>query len=236
MKPNPMLRQPRQQKKRIKDIPVNLRPREKMVAYGAQNLSDAELLAILLNTGSVKQNALLLSDSLLRKYPLNKLVQVSTEELQKLRGIGVSKAARIVAGLELGKRIFMPASLQKITIVSTNDTLSQLRNIADKKQEYLIVLYLNARRELLYKETVGIGSLNTMRITPKEIFGPAFASPCASVIIAHNHPSDDPNPSSEDIAFTRRIHSAGEVLGIPLVDHIIVAQSGYFSFRDDDVT
>jgi len=217
--------------KRIKDMPFFLRPREKLFAVGVKNLTDPELLAILLGTGSSKHNALLLSDKLLRKYPLNKF-GTHMNEIVTIEGVGTAKAARIQAALELGERVFSPASIAKITIKNTKDILQQIRDIADKKQEYLVVLYLNARHELLLKEVVGVGSLNSMHITPKEIFSHAFKTPCASIIVIHNHPSNDPTPSDDDISFTRRIHEAGVVLAIPLIDHVIVCNSGYFSFRD----
>lgn len=217
---------------RITDMPKTIRPREKLFYVGAKNLSETELLAILLGTGSVKQNALVLSDKLLQKFPL-KNVEDQLKELVSYPGVGTAKAARIAAALELGERLFAPASVSKIIIRTAYDVLSQVRDIADKKQEYLIVLYLNARHELILKEVVGIGSLNSLRITPKEIFSNALQTPCASLIVVHNHPSGDPNPSDDDLSFTRRIQKAGEVMGIPLVDHVIISKSGYYSFRED---
>jgi DNA repair protein RadC len=219
-------------KVRITDMPLTLRPREKLVAQGVHNLSDTELVAILLGTGSTKQNALVLGDILLKKFPLKKL-NGQFRELVRYPGVGLAKAARIAAALELGERLYAPASVTKIIIHTAQDVLSQVRDIADKKQEYLIALYLNARHELLVKEVVGVGNLNSLRITPKEIFSHALQTPCASLIIVHNHPSNDPNPSDDDIHFTRRIHEAGEVMGIPLIDHVIVSVSGYYSFRDN---
>lgn len=217
---------------RITDMPLTLRPREKLFTIGAKNLSEAELLAILLGTGSAKQNALVLGDKLLQKLPLKKL-DGHLKELVNYPGVGTAKAARIAAALELGERLFAPSSVSKIIIRTAQDVLSQVRDIADKKQEYLVVLYLNARHELVLKEVVGMGSLNSLRITPKEIFSPALQSPCASIIVVHNHPSDDPAPSDDDIHFTRRIHEAGEVMGIPMIDHVIISKSGYYSFRED---
>ena len=219
-------------KVRITDMPMTLRPREKLAAQGAHNLTDAELLAILLGTGSAKQNALILGDALLKQFPLKKL-NGHFHELISYPGVGSAKAARIAAALELGERLYAPASVTKIIITTAEDVLSQVRDIAAKKQEYLVVLYLNARHELLLKEVVGVGSLNSLRITPKEIFSHALQIPCASLIVVHNHPSNDPSPSDDDIHFTRRIHEAGEVMGIPLVDHLIVSSSGYYSFRED---
>lgn len=220
-------------KRKITDLPFENRPREKLFAKSAKNLTEVELLAILLGTGTAKQNALVLSQSLLKQYPLRKLYGTSFPELVKFSGVGKSKAARIMAALELGERVFAPASYTKVLINTIDDLLPHLHEIAGKKQEYLLVYYLNARNELLQKEIVGQGSLNGLMITPKEIFSHALQTPCASIIVAHNHPSGDPTPSDNDIRFTSTIHEAGQVLGIPLIDHVVIAQSGYFSFRDN---
>ncbi len=222
-------------KLRIKDLPLASRPREKMEANGRSNLADAELLAILLGSGSVKQNVLRLSEKLLREIPLKKLGTINASELTKFPGVGKSKASRILAALELGERIYAPSVLNKVIIRSTEEAVEQLTSIAEKKQEHLLALYLNARHELLQKEVIGIGSLNSMLITPKEIYSPALSTPCASLIVAHNHPSGDPNPSDDDIKFTQRIHEAGEVMGIPLLDHLIIAKSSYFSFKENKI-
>lgn len=220
---------------RMKDLPVMRRPREKMVSASAKNLTDAELLAILLGTGTQGKNVLSLSENLLKKYPGKKISQITLDELVKTPGVGKSKATRILAAFELGERFFAPSVLTKTLIKSAEDVLSQVRDIADKKQEYLLVLYLNARHELLAKEVVGMGTINNLRLTPREIFSPAFQTPCASLIIVHNHPSGNPEPSDDDIRFTSRIHEAGELMGIPLIDHVIIAKSGYFSFRDNRI-
>lgn len=218
---------------RISDMPLLLRPRERLIAHGAKNLTEAELIAILLGTGSKKANAIKLGEKILRQFPLERLTNTNLQQLVKYPGVGTAKAARIAVALELGERVFAPMSVTKIIITSAKDVLAQVRDIADKKQEYLIALYLNARRELVLKEVVGVGSLNSLQITPKEIFSHALRTPCASIIVVHNHPSDDPTPSDDDIHFTRSIHEAGEIMKIPLVDHIIVSNSGYFSFREE---
>lgn len=223
----------RQKKRRIKDLPLNSRPREKLHLTGKQNLTDEELIAILLGTGSSKQNAISLSTMLLKRFPLQKLLHLSSEELVRFPGVGQAKASRIVAAFELGSRLFAATSMTNVVIRSTQDVIVQLRDIVEKRQEYLMAFYLNARFELIQKEVVGQGSLNHMLITAKEIFAPALTTPSASIIIAHNHPSGDPSPSDDDISFTTRIHEAGEVMGIPMLDHVIVAKQGYFSFREN---
>lgn len=220
-------------KKKLRDLPLALQPREKLLAKGSQNLTDDELLAILLGTGSAKQDVLQVSKNLLKDYPLAKLATTSVAQLSTLAGVGKVKALRIAAAIELGNRIFTPTVLTKIVIRSTAEALTQLRDIMEKRQEYLVVLYLNARHELIQKEVIGKGSLSSMLITAKEVFAPALPTPCASLIVAHNHPSGDPTPSDADIAFTTQIHEAGNIMGIVMLDHLIVTSSGYFSFREN---
>ncbi len=222
-------------RKRIMDLPLASRPREKLLAQGRQNLSNAELIAVLFGTGNRKHNAVALSETLLKKFPLEVLDKVTYQQLIRIPGIGHSKATRIAAAIELGERMFAPRSLTKVTIQATEEVVAQVKEYADKQQEYLVALYLNARHELLQKEIIGIGTLNSMQIEPKEIFRPALLSPCAALIVAHNHPSGDPTPSDNDISFTKRVLDAGEVLGIPLLDHVIVSRTAYFSFcRSED--
>lgn len=218
--------------KRIKDFPLSDRPREKLLTKGPENLTDVELLAIILRTGTKEYNVIKLSQKILRLFPLSQLSSASIDRLKKTPGIGEVKAIEICAVLELGKRIFGKTSLTKTIITSTHDALLQGKDISQKKQEYLITLYLNARHELLQKEVVGIGSLNAAIIEPKDILSHALLLPCAEIIIMHNHPSGDPQPSDADITFTKRMNEAGSIMGIALLDHIIIADTGYFSFAD----
>ena len=219
-------------KLRMKDIPLMSRPREKMLGSSPKSLTDSELLAALLGTGMRGKSAVSLGESILKRYSGKKLAQVSFSDLVAIPGVGKSKATRIMAAFELGERFFASPSLTKVIIRSGEDVLSQVRDIAEKKQEHLVVLYLNARHELLQKEVVGMGTVNNLRLTPREIFAPALQLACASLIIVHNHPSGDPEPSDDDIHFTTKMHEAGEMLGIPLADHLIISKSGYFSFKD----
>ncbi len=219
---------------RIKDLPVSSRPREKLFAKGSQNLTDAELIAILLGTGSAKQNALSLASTVLHRHSLKQLIDMPISQLENISGIGKVKAIHIKAALELGKRVFSPEEITKTVIYTTQDAIALCRDIAKKKQEHMLVFYLNARHELIQKETIGMGSLNALVIEPKEIFSFALLSPCAEIIIVHNHPSGDFTPSEDDIRFTQRVQKAGEIMGIALVDHLILSPSGYFSFREED--
>lgn len=219
-------------RKRILDLPKSTRPRERLETEGKENLSDAELLALILGTGRPKKNVLVLASALLKRYPLTKLQKISLPELINIAGVGKSKATRVLAAMELGKRLFAPLSLNQTIIQNPEDILKEIKDIADKKQEYIMVLYLDARHQLVQKEIVSIGNLNSNLITPREVFATALKLPCAKVILAHNHPSGDPTPSKEDIIFTKRVQAAGDILGIALMDHIIICQNNYFSFSE----
>lgn len=219
----------------FKNTPFSARPREKLHVFGRSHLSDIEIIALLLGSGSAKEDVMQLSKKLVKEFPLEKLATVKSIQLTKFPGVGKTKASRVLAALELGERVYGQETITKVHVRSTEDAVGQVKEFALKRQEYLVVLYLNARNELLQKEVIGIGSLNSMVITPKEIFSPALQIPCASIIVCHNHPSGNPSPSDDDISFTSRVHEAGEVLGIPLVDHLVLAKAGYFSFRENKI-
>lgn len=214
------------------DLPTIDRPREKLWELGAENLQESELIAILLGTGTRADNAVSLAKRLLRIYPLATLASLAPAQLTNTAGIGNTKAARIVAALELGRRLFAPVATNKVFIRTTTDALAQVTDIAHKTQEHLLALYINARYELIRKETISLGSLNTINVEPRTVFAPVIASACAWVILAHNHPSGDPTPSEADIRFTARLQAAGELLGISIVDHLIVSGTGYCSFKE----
>ncbi len=218
---------------RIKDLPESTRPREKLLEKGAENVSDGELVAILLGSGTRKQNALSVAKSILGTDGIPGLLKQGLPDLVTFGGIGKTKAARLLAAVEIGRRAFSAASLTKRKIMTCADAVDQLRDIAAHHQEHLVALYLNARHELISRQTISVGNLNTTYAEPRAILAPALTLPCASVIIAHNHPSDDPTPSSGDIRFTQRITEAGLIIGVELVDHIIICRSGYFSFLEN---
>lgn len=221
------------QKKRIKDLPLSKRPREKLLEKGKENLSDGELLAILLGSGVAKKNALELARQILKKHSIRDLHTINLPDLIAIPGVGLSKAARIVAGLELGARAFSPSPLSSVRIATTQDVIHQVKDIAHKQQEHLVVLYLNARQELIANHTVSLGRLNMLQVEPRDILRPAFSTPCQTIILVHNHPSGDPSPSEDDVRFTVRIAKATDIMGIEVKDHVIVSPTKYFSFRDE---
>lgn len=217
--------------KRIKDLPQSKRPLEKLLEKGGQNVTDDELVALLLGSGRRGKNVLIIAKAILEKINIEKLETLTPETLMHTSGIGRMKAGRLLAAIELGKRIFHTQSVA-IRLQSTQDILTQANDIVTKDQEYLLVFYVNARDEMLKREVIGIGSLNTAVIEPRDIFRVALQTPCAGIIICHNHPSGDPTPSEADIAFTKRIYQAGELLGVQVLDHVIVSKRGYFSFKE----
>ncbi|MBI4137173.1 DNA repair protein RadC [Candidatus Roizmanbacteria bacterium] len=214
----------------VKDLPSFKRPREKLFEKGPQALRDYELLAILLRTGYEGKSAIEVAKGILSQHSLEKLFSLPVDQLKKLKGVGMSRAASISAGFELAKRASDGNSPHAIK--STTDTLPIIQEIRTKHREHLVALYLNARNHLIEKQTISIGSVTEGIVHPREVFSPAIKLNAVHVILSHNHPSGDPSPSIEDIAITKRLVQAGKLLGIDLLDHVIVSKEHHFSFRD----
>lgn len=216
---------------KIKDLPKIEWPREKLEKKGAQALHKEELLAIILRTGIKGKNVLQLAQDILSKYGDKKLIDVSFKELRNMHGVGPTKAAQVMASIELGKRLYKEKVEKEVFINSPEDVLKEVEHIRENKKENFIVLYLDARNRLVYKETVSIGTLNANLIHPREVFEPAVRNLAAQIIVVHNHPSGDPEPSENDLVITKKITEAGRILGIEIMDHIVVAKNSYFSFK-----
>lgn len=222
-------------KKTIKELPEFERPREKLIKKGANALKKEELLAILLRTGLRGKNALEVADDILVKYGDKKLLNASYEELRNIHGVGPTKAVQILAAIELGSRLFKEKSEKEIYINSPEDIVKELAHIRENKKENFVVLYLDARNKLIYKETVSIGSLNANLVHPREVFEPAVRYLAAQIVLAHNHPSGDPEPSEDDLVITKKLVESGKILGIEIFDHIIVVKDGFFSFKNKNL-
>ena len=216
----------------IKDLPKSERPREKLIKKGPKALKKEELLAIILRTGLKGKNAIEVAKDILLKYGDKKLLNVSYEELRNMRGVGPTKAVQILAAIELGSRLFKEKSEKEVYINSSQDVIKEIEYIKENKKENFVVLYLDARNKLIYKETVSIGSLNANLVHPREVFEPAVKYLTAQIVLAHNHPSGDPDPSEDDLEITKRLVETGKILGIEVIDHIIVTKNNYFSFKD----
>ncbi|MBU1177345.1 DNA repair protein RadC [Patescibacteria group bacterium] len=220
-------------KLKISEIPLVDRPREKMKAKGAQNLKDAELLAILLGTGYQGKNVIELSKLILSKYPRKKFISVDYDELIKTKGISQAKACKILSAIELTKRFLKFKDDETLPIIkSVKDVVAQSVYMRDKKREHFQVLFLNARNEMIFKRHMFVGTLNANLVHPREIFEEAVKQQSASIILVHNHPSSDPEPSQDDIEVTKRLVEAGKIMGIEIIDHIIIAKGKVFSFKE----
>jgi DNA repair protein RadC len=219
---------------KIKDLPKIERPRERLVAKGPENLKNKELLAILLGTGTEGKNVIEVAEQILEKYPVKNFLQLKYEDLLKIKGINSAKACTILASQELVKRALdvRDESLPKIN--SVQDVLAQSVYMRDKSREHLMALFLNARNELLYKKPMFIGTLNANLVHPREIFQEALKQNAASVILAHNHPSGDNEPSEDDILITKRISEAGKLMGVEVLDHVIISKNkSPYSFKEN---
>lgn len=222
----------------INEMYVSERPMEKMEMYGKEILSDAELFAIIFRAGTRKINAVDLAREMLKRhnngYPLVSLYQDSLLELQEVSGIGKVKAAQVHAVLELSKRIAKQQHSDDIKITSANAVanlyMEELRHL---KKECFKVIYLDTKNKIIADENISIGSLNASIVHPREVFKNAVKRSANSIIAMHNHPSGDPTPSKEDIDITKRISRAGELLGITLLDHIIIGDHQYISFKEE---
>jgi len=215
---------------KIKDLPKIDRPREKLEKYGPERLSDSELLAILLRTGSEGINVVELANKILKKFSGVGLAKASVKELKNTFGLGSAKACEIVACFELGRRLLQ--NKQSALLLSPKDVWDELKDLRDHKKEHFVIFFLDARNQEIKREIVSVGSLNANLVHPREVFEPAVRHLAAQVIIAHNHPAGDLEPSEHDIEITKRLKESGEVLGIELVDHIIVTKNGYTSFKE----
>jgi len=222
-------------KKTIKELPEFERPREKLTKKGARALKKEELLAIILRTGLKGKNVVEVAEDILEKYGDKKLLDASYEELRNIRGVGPTKAVQILAAIELGSRLFKEKSEKEVYINSSQDVTKETEHIKENKKENFVVLYLDARNKLIYKETVSIGSLNANLVHPREVFEPAVRNLAAQIILAHNHPSGDPEPSEDDLVITKRLVEVGKIMGIEINDHIIVTKNGFFSFKDKNL-
>ncbi|MBY6916896.1 JAB domain-containing protein [Clostridium botulinum] len=220
---------------KIKDIPKNERPKEKLLSYGADTLNNSELLAIILKTGTKGENVLQLSNRLLSEFQgLDGILEASLDDITSIKGIKEGKASQILALAELFRRFRTFKSADRdIKIMSPNDIAMLINGeMSLLKQEILKVIFLNTKNIVIGTKDVFKGSLNTSIVHPREIFKEAVNKSSAKIIICHNHPSGDPTPSKEDINITLRIKECGEIMGIQLLDHIIIGKNGFISLKE----
>ncbi len=217
----------------IKDFPLEERPREKVKQYGINNVTNKELLSIILKTGTKSINVADLALSILRKYKLHELKDATITELTKIKGIGEVKAIELLAAIELGKRINYKTEEKKKKLNNPEVIFQEMRYLfIDKKQELFYCLYLNEKQELIERKLLFMGTVNKSITHPREVFKEAYRLSASSIICMHNHPSNDLRPSKSDIEFTTSLVEIGKLQGIPVVDHIIVGDSSFYSFYE----
>jgi DNA repair protein RadC len=220
---------------RIKDIPLENQPRERFSKNGANSLSDAELLAVILQKGNKRENVVDMSNRLLSKNGINKLSELSLKELQEIDGIGPAKAMQIKAVFEFNKRHSLSKQNGK-QIKSAKDVYeyaTQRLNSNDK--EHFMILHLDSKNRIIKDEIVSIGTLNASIIHPREVFKSAIKESANSIILVHNHPSGDPEPSIEDEKITQKLFEAGDLLSIKVLDHVIIGKENYYSFNENKI-
>jgi DNA repair protein RadC len=221
-------------KVRIQDIPKEERPRERLIRNGPESLSNAELLGIILRTGSREENVVNLCSRILTEYSIKQLSLANVSRLMQVHGIGKAKAAQIAAVFELARRLETFVEEPKRKVCSPKDVyILMYPKMREQKKEKFITLCLDTKNQILKEEVISIGSLNASIVHPREVFKSALLESSASVIMVHNHPSGDPSPSREDIMVTEKMVEGGKLLGIDVLDHIIIGEGRYVSLKDE---
>ncbi|MGZ7440625.1 RadC family protein [Paenibacillus sp. TH7-28] len=218
----------------LRDLPLEERPRERMMEFGPGALSNAELLAILLRTGTRSESAIHMAQRVLSEIGgIRGLIDLSLDEMVQIRGIGPAKAIELKAGIELGRRLAKSRLPESETVRSPQVVaellMEQMRYL---QKEHFVCLFLNTKNHIIAQETLSIGSLNASIVHPREVFRAAIKCSSASVVCAHNHPSGDPTPSAEDIRMTSRLCEAGEIVGIDVLDHIVIGDGKFVSLKE----
>ncbi|WP_369902456.1 DNA repair protein RadC [Bacillus manliponensis] len=218
----------------IRDVVKEDQPRERLLVEGAGSLSNAELLAVILRTGSKDESVLTLANRILYHFDgLRMLKDATVEEMTSIHGIGVAKASQLLAAFELGRRMVRLQYAQRYSIRSPEDCANyMMEEMRFLQQEHFVCLYLNTKNQVIHRQTIFIGSLNSSLVHPREVFKEAFRRAAASIICLHNHPSGDPSPSREDIEVTRRLVECGKIIGIDVLDHIIIGDHKFISLKE----
>jgi len=220
-------------KKKIKDLPKVERPREKLMQYGPEKLSNSELLAILLRFGKRGENVIELANKILKRFSKDELPSLTFNDLKDYPGLGPAKACEIIACFELGKRLLKDKKAE--IYLEPKEIWEELKDLRDHRKEHFVIFYLDSRNQEIKREIISVGSLNANLVHPREVFEPAVRNLAAQIILAHNHPSGDPEPSEDDLLLTKKLVESGKILGIEVSDHIIVAKDNFFSFKNKGI-
>jgi DNA repair protein RadC len=218
----------------VRDLPKPERPRERLQKIGAENLSAQELLALVIGRGIPKKSVMTIAQELISTFGnVNAISQATLEELCQIKGIGIAKAAQIKASFELAKRENLETDEENFDIKNPEAVCKVISSsIKEKAKEHFKLILLNSRNKKIGISTISIGTLTTSLVHPREVFKEALAHSAASVILAHNHPSGDPEPSEDDLKITRKLVESGKILGVEVIDHIIVGKNSFYSFRE----
>ena len=219
-----------------KNLPPDLKPYERCEKYGPSVLNDAELLAVILRTGSVGENSVSLAGRLLALGDLGDITRMSHEKLRKIRGIGKVKAMQLLCIGELARRI-AGKKRRELPLLDSADRIAEyyMEDLAREKREKVYLLMLNSRFRLLHETLLSLGTVNSAPLSPREVFTEAMRHDASAVVLLHNHPGGDPSPSEEDIRITEILAKAGELVQIPLADHIVIGDHCYISLRESGV-
>lgn len=220
---------------KVKELPEDDRPREKLISKGPQSLSDAELISILLRTGIKGQSVLTIAQNMIKEgNNLATLAEKSVAALQKIKGIGKDKAATLAAAFEISRRILSQQKTLSDKKFTSPDSVAEefIPILRDELKEKFLIVCLNTNNKIVWKEEISVGNLNSSIVHPREIFKVAVEHSAASIILIHNHPSGNPEPSKEDIAITKKLVEAGNMMQIPVLDHIIIAGNSFTSFAN----
>ncbi|MFC4356016.1 DNA repair protein RadC [Chryseomicrobium palamuruense] len=218
----------------IRDVNRDDRPRERLIQQGPQSLSNQELIAILLRTGTKETSVLSLSNEILKYFErIHHLKNATIEELTQIKGVGTVKAVQLLAAVEFGRRLAVQDAQDRVTVRSPKDAADYIKHdLHHLMQEHFVLLFLNVKNQIIHKQTIFIGGLSASIVHPREVFREAIKKSCASIIAVHNHPSGNPTPSPEDIAVTKRLKDAGEIMGIELLDHLIIGDHQFISLKE----
>lgn len=218
----------------VRDLPKSERPRERLQQFGPEALSLQELLALVISRGVSKKSVMTIAQDLLVKFGSIKAIsEASLEELSQIKGIGFAKAVQIKACFELGKRKDSEHELKDFNIKDPQGVVKAIQSsIKDKAKEHFKLILLNTRNKIIGISTISIGSLSASIVHPREVFKDAIMHSANAVVLVHNHPSGDTEPSEDDLKITKRLAEAGKILGIEVLDHIIIGKDNYFSFKE----
>jgi len=217
---------------KIPELPFEKRPRERLIESGPDVLKNYELLAIILGTGYRGEDVLALASRILQEYGSKAITkEKSVSRLMDELGIPTVKACQIIACFEIGRRFFMEDTGKMPTVRDAEDVYEYLKEMSKFKKEQFRGLYLNSRNKLIYDEVISLGTLNANLVHPREVFQPAVEFSAAAIIVAHNHPSGDPEPSEDDLEITKRLVEAGKIMGLEILDHLIIGKDKYVSLK-----